>query len=326
MRKSVFIDRKIPHLGLKLLKDAGIEYEQWNEDRELSQEEFIDYAKKHQAVLTAGSTALDKEMLGHCQHIKVIALLSVGFDRVDIKAANSLKIPIGNTPGVLSEATADTAFLLMLATSRKAIYLYNKITQGKWGFSQPIDDLGISIKGKTLGIFGLGSIGFELAKKAQNAFGMRIIYHNRSHNAEAEEQLGARKVTFEELLSESDVLAIFSALTDETRGRFNYDAFSKMKKNALFINAARGAIHNEADLIRALENDVIWGAGLDVTNPEPMKADNPLLRMPNVTVLPHIGSATVQTRDEMARLAVENIIAGLNGERLPYLVNADAYA
>ncbi|HEY0175921.1 MAG TPA: NAD(P)-dependent oxidoreductase, partial [Pedobacter sp.] len=165
----------------------------------------------------------------------------------------------------------------------------------------------------------------EMAKRCAGAFGMKIIYHNRSRNEEAEEQLNAKLVSFDELLQQSDVLSVHTALTEETKGKFDEAAFKQMKPGAIFVNTARGAIHNEPDLIRALENKTIWGAGLDVTNPEPMRPDNPLLGMPNVAVLPHIGSATEGTRDAMAKLAAENIIAALKGEEIPFLVNPEIY-
>jgi lactate dehydrogenase-like 2-hydroxyacid dehydrogenase len=198
--------------------------------------------------------------------------------------------------------------------------MHKRILSAEWGFYEPTDNLGIELEGKTLGIFGLGKIGFEMAKKSAAAFSMPIIYHNRRPHSQAERELGAKLVSFEELLKSSDVLSVHTALTPETRSRFDYSVFSLMKKNAIFINTARGAIHNEADLILALQENLIWGAGLDVTNPEPMLASNPLLNMPNVAVLPHIGSATEETRGAMARLAAENIIAASKGDKIPYQV------
>lgn len=322
---TVFIDRIIPQIGLDLLKKAGISYEQHTENRELAPEELIAQCQKHDALLSAGWGPLDKSFLNASKHLKVIALHSVGYDRVDVKEATALGIPIGNTPDVLSEATADTAFLLMLTVSRKALYLHKKIIKGEWGFSQPIDDLGFSLEGKTLGIFGLGNIGLELAKKAKAAFNMPIIYHNRSTNETAEQKLGAKKVSFDELLRESDVLAAFSSLNAETKNKFNAAVFKRMKPSAIFINASRGGVHNEEDLIEALNTKTIWGAGLDVTNPEPMRSDNPLLEMPNVAVFPHIGSATVEARNGMAKLAAENVIAALSGHKIPNIVNPDVY-
>lgn len=322
---KVFITRIIPEAGLQKLRDAGIEYSIWEEKKELPQTELIKYCKESDALLSAGYNNIDAFFLNECSHLKVIALHSVGFDNVDIQEADRLKIPIGNTPGVLSGPTADVAFLLMLAVSRKAFYLNEKIKQGAWKFFEPTANLGINLYGKTLGIFGLGSIGFEMAKRCKGAYDMKIIYHNRKPNQLAEEELNAKLVSFEELLKESDILSVHSNLTNETKGKFNKEVFEKMKRSAIFVNTARGAIHNEDDLISALQKGTIWGAGLDVTNPEPMKSDNPLLVMENAAVLPHIGSATLETRTAMATMAAENVIAGLKDERIPYPVNPEIY-
>ena len=323
---KVFITRLIPDTGLQLLHDAQIEIMQWKEKRELTRQELIDYCKPCNALLSAGYNKIDAQFLNDCSHLKVIALHSVGFDNVDIKEATRLKIPIGNTPGVLSAATADTAFLLMLAVSRKAFYQHKRIEKGDWNFFEPNADLGIELKGKTLGIYGLGKIGFEMAKRCIGAYNMKVIYCNRSHNPDAENELNAVKVSFNQLLKQSDVLSLHATLNPETSRKFDKAAFANMKPASIFINTARGGIHNEEDLINALQNGIIWGAGLDVTNPEPMDQNNPLLSMPNAAVLPHIGTATVETRNAMAKLAAENIIAGLKGEPIPYPVNPEVYA
>ena len=323
---KVFITRKIPDQGLQYLHDEGISISEWTTKRDLSPRELIEHCQNADALLSAGSNRIDKTFLQAVSHLKVISLHSAGYDNVDISAATELKIPIGNTPGVLSNATADTAFLLILATSRKAFYMHKTIQRGGWGFFEPTANLGIEIRGKTLGIFGLGKIGFELAMRCAYAFDMKIIYHNRGHHEKAEKELNARWVSFNELLENSDVLSVNTGLTPETKGKFNKEVFACMKRNAIFINAARGAIHNENDLTEALEKGLIWGAGLDVTNPEPMRPDHPLLSMPNVSVLPHIGSATVETRAAMSLIAAKNTVAGLRGERLPFVVNPEVYA
>jgi len=317
---KVFISGNIAPVALVQLEENNISVTQWKEERQISPAELIEACKNNDALISVGPNKIDADFLTACQHLKVIALHSVGFDQVDVAAAKSLRIPIGNTPGVLSAATADTAFLLMLAVSRKAFFSYRKITAGKWEKYEPAQELGIEITEKTLGIFGLGKIGQEMAKKCIGAYNMKVIYHNRSRNIEAEQELNARYVSFEELLAQSDVLSVHTALTEETRGRFSLDVFRKMKPNGIFINTARGGIHNEPDLKQALDEKAIWGAGLDVTNPEPMDKNNPLLYMENVAVLPHIGSATEETRAEMAKLIVKNIVAGLKGEELPYSI------
>lgn len=319
---KVFVTRVIPENGMQMMKKAGLIVTQWHEKREPTQEELIAHCLENDALLSVGPTRIDAAFLQSCRHLKVIALMAVGYDNVDVPAAASLKIPIGNTPGVLSGATADAAFLLLLAASRKAFFHHKRIQGREWGFFEPTVNLGIELTGKTLGIFGLGKIGYEMAKRCYGAYDMKIIYHNRSRNEEAEKKWGAQWVTFDDLLAQSDVLSVHTSLTAETKGRFNMDAFRKMKSSAIFINSARGGIHNEDDLTAAVQQRIIWGAGLDVTNPEPMDPDSPLLLIPEVAVLPHIGSATLETRNEMARLACENIIAGLKGLPLPYPVKA----
>jgi glyoxylate reductase len=314
---KVFVARNIPAKGLQILKDAGHELTIWTERREIPADELVRICQAHNAMLSSGPSKLDREFLEACSNLKVISLMSVGYDHVDIAAAQEIGIPISNTPGVLSGATADTAFLLMLAVSRKAFFMHKQIAAGNWNFWDPTANLGIELNGKTLGIVGLGKIGFELAKKCIGAYNMKVIYHNRGHNEEAEKELGAVRVSFDELLQQSDVVSVHTALTPETKEMFNKEVFEKMKPTAIFVNTARGGVHNEEDLIAALKQGKIWGAGLDVTNPEPMQPGNPLLDMPNVAVLPHIGSATEETREAMAVIAATNIVAGLRGEPLP---------
>jgi len=317
---TVFVTRIIPEAGIKLLEEAGCIVNQYRGKTELTQEQLIAECKRSDALLHAGTNKIDESFLKECNHLKVVALLTVGYDLVDIPAAKKLGIPIGNTPGVLSNATADTAFLLMMAVSRKAFYLHKTIERGQWGFYEPTANLGIELNNKTLGIFGLGKIGFEMAKKCKGAFNMDIIYYNRSANPKAEKELGAVKVSFEELLQKADVLSLHSTLTAETENLFDKKAFQMMKPSSIFINTGRGKLHNETDLIHALQNGLIWGAGLDVTNPEPMSKDNPLLEMPNVAILPHIGSQTLEARSAMAKIAAENVLAGLYGKPLPHEV------
>jgi glyoxylate reductase len=323
---KVFITRKIPEKGLQFLREAGLEIIEWTTKRDLRPDELVGYCQTVDALLSAGGNKIDRAFLSACSNLKVISLHSAGYDNVDIGAATDLKIPIGNTPGVLSDATADIALLLILATSRKAFYLSRSIQKGEWGFFEPTINLGINIRGKTLGIFGLGKIGLELARRAVAAFDMKIIYHNRHVHPKADKELNAVMVSFDDLLAESDVLSVNSALTKETTGKFDKNVFARMKPTAIFINAARGAIHNEEDLTAALQKGIIWGAGLDVTNPEPMRADHPLLSLPNVCILPHIGSATEETRAAMSLIAAKNIVAGLQGNRLPFVVNPEVYS
>ena len=226
---KVFITREIPEVGLEKLKNAGIGIIQWQEKRELTQPELIEFCKQCDALLSAGYNKIDAYFLEQCSHLKVIALHSVGYDNVDIAAADRLKIPIGNTPGILSGPTADIAFLLMIAVSRKAFYLHQKILNGDWKFFEPTANLGIELYGKTLGIYGLGSIGYEMAKRCMGAYNMKVIYHNRHKNITAQKELNAEFVSFEELLKRSDVLSVHTNLSKETRGKFDKSVFEKMK-------------------------------------------------------------------------------------------------
>jgi glyoxylate reductase len=322
---KVFITRQVPDEIKNILIKEGHTVEDWKEKRVMTDGELIDHCKQSDALFCI-SQKLDNHFFEACSHLKVIATNSVGYDHIDIAKATESKIPIGNTPDVLSKATSDIAFLLMQNLARKAIFWHKEIIKGNWNFLDPFKDLGFDLKGKTLGIFGLGRIGFDLAKSAKGAFEMPIIYHNRSRNEEAESQLGAKYVSFEELLEQSDVISVHANLNDENKGLFERSAFEKMKCTAIFINTARGGLHNETDLIEALQEGIIGGAGLDVTDPEPMHKDNPLLEMQNAVVLPHIGSATIETRTAMVNLSVQNILAGLKGERLPACVNPEVYS
>ena len=323
MAKKVLITRIIPNVAYDLLTKAGFDVSVWEGNGPMTQPQLIERAKLVNALLPLGADKLDKYFFSQCSHLDVIAQFAVGYDNIDVAEATRLKIPVGNTPDVLSNATADVAFGLMMAVSRKMFYNHKTIERGEWKQFEPLKNLGLELAGKTLGIFGMGRIGMVMAQRCRGAFHMDIIYHNRSRNAEAEKLFGARHVSFDELLQQSDVLSVHSVLSDETRGLFNKAVFSKMKKNAIFINTSRGGVHHEEDLIEALRSETIWGAGLDVTNPEPMHADNPLLQMPNVAVLPHIGSATIEARNGMAKLAAENIIEFYGSGNMAHCVNRD---
>ncbi|MEP6804425.1 MAG: D-glycerate dehydrogenase [Flavobacterium sp.] len=322
---KVFINKNIPEAGILLLQEKGIDLTINPTENVLSRNEFIQICQQNDALLNVGANNLDEDFFEQCPNIKGIALFSVGFDSVNIPAANSRKIPVGNTPNVLNRATSDLAFLLMQSVARKSFFNHKKIIDGKWKSFNALENLGQELYGKTLGIFGLGRIGFEMVKKCKAAFGMNIIYHNRSHNENAEKELDAQFVDFETLLAQSDVLSIHANYSEENNELFSKDTFAKMKSNAIFINTARGKFHNEDDLFYALTNNIIWGAGLDVTNPEPMKQDNPLLLLPNCCILPHIGSATYEARNGMAVCAAQNIIALSENKKMPFCVNDEVY-
>jgi len=321
---KVFVTRDIPGGGIDLLRDAGFDVSVWPGDRPMKPEELINAGRNSNAMLTLLTDLIDKNFLVECRHLDIISQYAVGYDNIDISEATKLGIPVGYAPGAMSDATADVAFGLMIAVSRKMFYMHKTISRGEWTFFKPKANLGIELKNKVLGIVGLGRIGLQMAIRCKGAYNMEIIYHNRKVNTEAEKIVNARLVSFDELLNSSDVLSVHCALNEQTKGMFNRTIFSRMKPTSIFINTARGAIHNEQDLIDALNRGIIWGAGLDVTNPEPMAATNPLLSMPNVAILPHIGSATIEARSEMSRLAALNIVEFYQRGKIPNLVNPEA--
>lgn len=323
-RMKVFATRKVPKITRELLEKNQIELEEWHENHSITKQELIEIIPKFHGIFVM-STQFDRELIEiSSKNIKALSLLSVGFDNVDVEAATEFGIPVSNTPDVLSESTADIAFLLMQNVARKAFFNYKRVLDGNWkrGFNE---HLGLDLNGKTLGIFGLGRIGLVMAKRSKDAFGMNVIYNNRYRNEAAENELEAKFVSFEELLEQSDVISIHSALTKETEKLFGKEAFHQMKHSSILINTSRGKVVDEIALTEALKNKEIWGAGLDVTDPEPMSADNPLLELGNVAVLPHIGSATQGTRDAMGKLAAENMILALNGEKMKTPVNPEVY-
>ena len=320
---KVFVSSVLPQIGIDMLRKESFNVITWNNNNPIPQETLIKNAKQCNALLCTLTAKIDANFLNECSHLEIISQFGVGYDNINIAEATKLGIPVGNTPGVLTDATADISFGLMIAASRKMFFMHKKIEKDQWKYFTPTSHLGIELKYKTLGIFGLGRIGMEMAKRCKGAYEMNVIYYNRNRNIEAEKLLNAKYVSFDELLAQSDVLSVHSVLSEETKGIFNKTAFNKMKPTAIFINTSRGTVHNEEDLIRALNEGKLWGAGLDVTNPEPMHPDNPLLNMESVAVLPHIGSATVEARNGMSRLAAENIIEFYKNNRIPNFVNPE---
>lgn len=322
-RKKVFLTRIFPELATSLLENAGFEVSSWDKEHPMPYDELLESAQNCNALFCTLTDSIDNAFLNACRHLDIITQFAVGYDNIDVQEATKHGIPVGYAPNAMNEATADIAFGLMIATARKMFFMHQKIKNGTWSYFDPIGHLGLELKNKTLGILGLGRIGIAMAQRCKGAYDMTILYHNRKPNQQAESTLGAKLVDFDTLLSQSDVISVHCALTEDTKGIFDRSAFLKMKKDALFINTSRGAVHNELDLIDALQQGVIWGAGLDVTNPEPMKADNPLLTMENVCVLPHIGSATLKARSEMARMGAMNIISFYEKGTVPNIVNPE---
>lgn len=323
---KIFINKLIPEVGMEMLARPDIDL-LMPENPEISYEEWISYCQQCDAILNIGAYKIDAKFFDLCPSVKAVSLFSVGYDQVDLEEATRRGIPVSNTPDVLSKATSDISFMLMLMVSRLASFHTNQVRVGvRFKYFNPIANLGQELYGKTLGVFGLGRIGYEMAIKCQAAYQMPIIYHNRNRNEELEEKLGAKYVSFEELLAQSDVLSIHANYAPEYRGVFNKEVFEQMKSNAIIVNTARGGFINEQDLDEALSSGKVWGAGLDVTDPEPMLPDNPLLKQERVCVLPHIGSATMEARGGMARIAAENIVAFVEGEKLKTCLNPEVYS
>ena len=255
----------------------------------------------------------------------MVSNFAVGFDNIDVPALTRRRIPAGNTPGVLTETTADLAFALLMAAARRIPEGVDYVRDGNWRTWGPMLLMGVDIHGATLGIVGFGRIGREMARRGRG-FGMRILYHDvHPASPEDEAELGARRVEMAELLRESDFVTLHVNLTDETHHLIDDDALRAMKASAVLVNTSRGPVVDPAALERALRDGEIFAAGLDVTEPEPLPADHPLVSLPNCVVVPHIASASRVTRDRMAEMAAANLLAGLRGERLPTPINPEVY-
>jgi glyoxylate reductase len=248
----------------------------------------------------------------------------VGFDNIDVPAATARRIPVGNTPDVLTDATADFAFALMMGVARRIPEAERYVHAGKWKTWGPMTLLGVDIQGATLGLVGFGRIGQTVARRARG-FDMRVIFYDPGEET-LYPDLNATPVDFETLLEESDFISLHTPLTPDTRHLIDSEAFSKMKPNAVLINTARGPVVDPEALYEALKAKQIFGAGLDVTDPEPLPMDSPLLELDNIVIVPHIASASKTSREKMSWMAAQNLIAGLKGERLPNCVNPQVYS
>jgi glyoxylate reductase len=266
---------------------------------------------------------IDAALMDAAPRLKVVSNYAVGFNNIDIAAATERGIAIGNTPGVLTDATADMAFCLLIAAARRLTEGHQYTLSGKWKTWEPLGHLGQDLAGRTLGVLGMGRIGYALAKRCRAGWDMRVLYYDVRRNEQAEKDLGAQFVDLDTLLREADFVSIHTDLNEQTKGLFNTERFQKMKRTAVLINTARGPIIEQKALHGALKAGTIFAAGLDVTDPEPPAADDPLLKLPNVIVAPHIASATVGTRNAMAEICANNLLAGLSGQKLPACVNQE---
>jgi glyoxylate reductase len=315
----VFIARRVPAESLDVLRKADVNIGIDDGDPPLPRAELLARVRDCDGVMVTGADRVDAQFFDAAPKLKVVSCLAVGYDNIDVAEATRRRIVVTNTPGVLTDACADLAWALILGVARRVVEGDRLSRSGEWRGLSPGLLLGVDVAGKTLGIVGAGRIGAAVAKRA-TGFSMRILYFARTAKPEMD-ALGARRMSFDEVLRESDFLSVHVPLTPETRHMFGEAEFRKMKPTARFINMARGQVHDEAALARALQEGWIAGAGLDVYEHEP-KINPELVQMPNVLLLPHIGSATVETRRCMAILAAENLLAVLRGEPCKNVVNA----
>ena len=299
--------------------DAAVNLLGWQKGGRVPAEQFDEWLAKADALFSTGNIKINEELLAKAPNLKVIAQASVGYDNIDIAACNARNIPVGNTPGVLVDAVADLAYALILDSARKIVLAYDHVKSGKWGENKPFG-LATDLANKTLGVVGMGDIGSAIAERAK-ASKMKIVYHNRNRRAD-DEALGATYVTFDELLAQADFIVIAVTLNPTTKGMFNKEAFAKMKDGVRIVNISRGAVIDTEAMYEALLSGKLAHAAMDVTDPEPLPGAHKLLSLPNVTVTPHMASATTETRDAMALLTVDNILAGLEGKPMPAQVKA----
>ncbi|WLR50455.1 D-glycerate dehydrogenase [Bacillus tianshenii] len=316
----VFITRRIDKEIVQSLNDIADVHMWESEEEPVPREVLLEEASKADALLTMLSDKVDEELLDKAGKLKVVSNLAVGYDNIDVEAATKRNVIVTNTPDVLNDTTADLTFLLMMAAARRLLEANDYIRKDKWNNWAPMLLAGQDIHHKTVGIVGMGRIGQAVAKRA-TGFDMKILYHNRSRKEEAERELGAQYCSFEELIEQSDFVVCMTPLTPETKGMLNAEAFKKMKKTAVFVNASRGPVVDEDALYNALKEGDIAGAGLDVFTEEPISSDHPLMSLENAICLPHIGSASIETRKAMMLLAVKNIFRVLNGENAETPVN-----
>jgi glyoxylate reductase len=322
MRPRVYITRRLPEAAVEILR-RDCDVEMWPEEQvAVPRDVLLRAAAVVDGLLTMLVDRVDQELLDAAPRLRAVANMAVGYDNVDLPALTRRSVLFTNTPGVLTETTADLAWALILAAGRRIVEGQKLIEGGGWGPWYPMQMVGQDIFGATLGVVGAGRIGAAVLQRGRG-FGMRLRYNNRRPSPELEAATGAEYRTLDTILTESDVLVVTVPLTPETRGMFGAEQFACMKSTSVFINVARGPIVREADLEAALRAGRPWAAGLDVFAHEPIGPDHPLLKLPNVVAVPHIGSASVSTRTRMATLAAENLAAALTGRPVPTPVNPE---
>jgi len=322
MKPRVYVTRLLPKQAMDKIHsfcDARV----WEGDLPPSRNVLLENVVDIDGLLSLLTDKIDVEVMNRSRKFKVISNCAVGFDNIDVQEATKRGIIVGNTPGVLTDTTADFAFALLMAAARRVVEGDRVVRAGKWKTWGPMTLLGQDVHGATLGIVGIGRIGLAVAKRAEG-FGMKILYSHALRNSQVDQELGIESVDLDSLLVQSDFISLHTSLTAETHHLIGPNEFDKMKRTAILVNTSRGPVVDNMALYEALRSGKIAYAALDVTEPEPLPADHPLLTLDNVIVAPHIASASVATRTKMALMATENLIAGLKGEMPPNPVNPEA--
>ncbi|GAB2543642.1 2-hydroxyacid dehydrogenase [Gracilibacillus alcaliphilus] len=318
MKKKILVTETIPN-SVRDMLEAEVSVKEWGNSKQMPREELLEMIGEFHGLLTS-KDKIDQELLQAGTNLEVVSNISVGYDNMNVAAIKEAGILATHTPYVLDETVADLIFGLILSVARRIPELDQYVKQGKWTKAIDLPEFGHNVHSKKLGIIGMGRIGEKVARRASLGFNMEVSYYNRSRNQKVEQALGVTYQSYNNLLQDSDYILLMTPLTNETHHMINKEAFEKMKENCFFINASRGAVVDEKALITALEKKQIAGAGLDVFEQEPIERDNPLLTFSNVVTLPHIGSATAETREEMKKYAAKNILQALRGEKPDALI------
>lgn len=322
-KPKVLVTRLVPEAGLNIVRE-NCDADVWESDMPIPRDELLRRVRDIEGLYSLLTERVDAELLDAAPKLKVVSNMAVGFDNIDVAECTRRGLPIGHTPGVLTDTTADFAWSLLMAAARRIPEGVRYVQEGKWKTWGPLLLLGPDIHDATLGIVGMGRIGQAMARRAQG-FNMRVLYYDELVPQEAVADLGAQKVGLEELLAEADFVTVHVPLMPETRRMFSTERFRQMKRSAVLINTSRGPVVDPKALYEALRDGEIAYAALDVTDPEPIPVDDPLLSVPNCIIVPHIASASFKTRSLMSTMAADNLLAGLKGERLPHCVNPDVY-
>ncbi|HZI12527.1 MAG TPA: D-glycerate dehydrogenase [Myxococcus sp.] len=323
VRPRVFVTRELPGEALGRL-GTQVDLRVWDGELPPSQDTLLAEAAHADGLVTLLTDRVDASLLAGAPSLRAVSNVAVGYDNIDVAACTARRIPVGNTPGVLTETTADFAFALLMGLARRVAEADAFVRAGKWRTWSPTLLLGTDVYGATLGIVGLGAIGAAVARRARG-FGMRVLYVSREPRPALEAELGLRRVDKATLLAESDVVSLHVPLSPATRHWLGRAELAAMKPGALLVNTARGGVVDQEALIEALRAGRLGGAALDVMEPEPLPADSPLMTLPNVLLAPHIASASHATRGRMASMAVDNLLAALEGRRPPHCVNPELF-